>query len=261
MSEVNPYKPPGSHVEDVAPAAADAGSFLSGGRAVVAGQGWAWIAGAFGMFKSSPGTWIGIVIVLFIILVVLSLVPIVGTLATMLLFPVFTGGIMLGCHALKQGGKLEIGHVFAGFRSHAGDLVMLGVLGILAWIVVAIPVIVIVGGGAFFDFLRGDPASLGAMGSSFALAILVMLALSIPVYMALWFAPALVVSRELAPVEAIKQSFRACLKNIVPFLVYGVVMLALGIIAAIPFGLGFLVLGPMIMASVYVAYRDIFFAD
>ena len=135
----------------------------------------------------------------------------------------------------------------------------LGVFGILAWIVVAIPAVAIMGGGAFFAFMRGDLASVGAIGSSFALAFLVMLALSIPVYMALWFAPALVTLRELAPTDAIKQSFRACLKNIVPFLLYGIVMLVLGIIAAIPLGLGLLILGPMLMASVYVAYQDIFF--
>ena len=259
MSDVNPYKPPSSHVADVAPAATDAGSFIEGGRAVGAGQGWAWITGAFDMFKSKPGTWIVIVIILAVILIVLSLVPILGSLANLVLLPVFTGGIMLGCQALKQGGALEIGHVFAGFKSHAGNLVVLGVFGILAWIVVAIPAVAIMGGGAFFAFMRGDPASVGAIGSSFALALLVMLALSIPVYMALWFAPALVTLRELAPTDAIKQSFRACLKNIVPFLLYGIVMLVLGIIAAIPLGLGFLVLGPMLMASVYVAYQDIFF--
>ena len=75
---------------------------------------------------------------------------------------------------------------------------------------------------------------------------------------ALWFAPALVVLRGAAPVAAIKESFSACLKNFVPFLIYGIVLLVLGIVAAIPLGLGWLVLGPVVIASVYVAYRDIF---
>ena len=62
----------------------------------------------------------------------------------------------------------------------------------------------------------------------------------------------------MAPVAAMKASFGACLKNIVPFIIYGVVVLVLGIIAAIPFMLGWLVLGPVLAASVFVAYRDIF---
>ena len=52
-----------------------------------------------------------------------------------------------------------------------------------------------------------------------------------------------------------------CLKNFVPFLLYGVVLLVLCFVAAIPLGLGFLVLGPVAIASIYAGYRDIFAAD
>jgi uncharacterized membrane protein len=106
--------------------------------------------------------------------------------------------------------------------------------------------------------MRGDAAGAAAMGGSFVLAWLVAMALSIPIYMALWFAPALVVLRGLAPVAAVKESFFGCLKNVVPFLIYGIVLLVLGIVAAIPLGLGWLVLGPVAIASIYVAYRDIY---
>jgi uncharacterized membrane protein len=67
-----------------------------------------------------------------------------------------------------------------------------------------------------------------------------------------------VVLRGLAPVAAIKESFVGCLKNVVPFLIYGIVLLVLGIVAAIPLGLGWLVLGPVAIASIYVSYRDIY---
>jgi uncharacterized membrane protein len=56
-----------------------------------------------------------------------------------------------------------------------------------------------------------------------------------------------------------KASFVACLRNIVPFLVYGVILFVLAIVASIPFGLGWLVLGPVMAASLYAGYRDIFF--
>ena len=92
------------------------------------------------------------------------------------------------------------------------------------------------------------------------LAILVMLALMIPVAMAVWFAPGLAALNERGAVEAMKESFTGCLKNIVPFLVYGVVLLGLSIVASIPLWLGWLVLGPVVAASIYTAYRDIFFS-
>lgn len=92
----------------------------------------------------------------------------------------------------------------------------------------------------------------------FFIAMLVMLALLVPLAMAVWFAPALVVFHNVAPLEAMKASFFACLKNFVPFLVYGVILLVLCVIAMIPFGLGMLVMVPVMMGSVYASYVEIF---
>lgn len=231
---------------------------MMGGRTVSAGQGWTWIADGFGLFKKAPGMWIALVIVLFVILIVLAFIPLLGAVATFLLMPLFLAGLMLGCRALQGGGGLEVGHLFAGFKEHTGNLIVLGALAIGGWIIVMLPVIAIVGAGTIFGLMRGDAAGAAAMGGSFVLAWLIAMALSIPIYMALWFAPALVVLRGLAPVAAIKESFVGCLKNVVPFLIYGIVLLVLGIVAAIPLGLGWLVLGPVAIASIYVSYRDIY---
>lgn len=232
---------------------------MTGGRAVGAGQGWAWIADGFGLFRKSPGIWIALVVLLLVILLVLAFIPLLGAVATFLLMPVFIGGLTLGCRALQRGGELELGHLFAGFdKAHAGNLIVLGALAIGGWIIVMLPVVTIVGAGAVVGLMRGDAAGVAAMGGSLMLAWLVALALSIPIYMALWFAPALVVLRRMAPVAAAKESFFGCLKNFVPFLVYSIVFVVLGVLASIPLGLGWLVLGPVTVASVYVAYRDIF---
>ena len=189
----------------------------------------------------------------------MGLVPVLGALATWVLAPVFAGGIMLGCHAAAQGGEIEVAHIFAGFRNRAGSLVMVGLLSIVAWIAVMIPVFIVAGVGAFFGTMRGDAQAMAAVGPGILLAWLVALALAVPVYMALWFAPALVALREMAPIEALKQSFRGCVRNVMPFLVSGIVLTVLLIVAAIPFGLGLLVVMPVLMASVYVAYTEIFF--
>jgi uncharacterized membrane protein len=259
MSEVNPYRPPRSRVADVASAAARVDSFIEGGRSVPTSQGWAWIVEGFAMFKRKPWIWIAMMIILFVILIALSLVPALGSLANIALMPVFTGGIMLGCLALKRDGALEIGHLFAGFKSHAGSLVVLGLLSIAALMVVMVPGVMIMGGSAFFAVMRGDPASISAMGSTMAVALLVLMGLSIPIYMALWFAPALVTLRDISPIDALKQSFRGCLNNIMPFLIYGIALLILGVIAVIPIGLGLLILVPTVMGSIYAAYQNIFF--
>ena len=231
------------------------------GRAVAAGQGWAWITGGFELFKKQPGMWIALVVVLFVIMIVLSFLNILfflGSIALMLLMPVFIAGLMIGCQAQQRGSPLEMGHLFAGFKTQTGNLIVLGALALGGVIIVMVPVILIVGVGAFFGAARGDAAGAAAMGGSFFIAWLLAMALSVLLYMALWFAPALVALRRTAPVDAIKQSFFGCLKNIVPFLIYGIIMMVLSIVATIPLGLGWLVLGPVAIASVYVAYRDIY---
>ncbi|HEY7743952.1 MAG TPA: BPSS1780 family membrane protein [Burkholderiales bacterium] len=234
---------------------------VTGGRAVGAGQGWTWIAEGFGLFRKAPGIWIAAVVILFVILIVLAFIPLLGAVATFLVMPVFVGGLLLGCRALQGGGELELAHLFAGFKEQTGNLIVVGALAIGAWIIVMVPVVLIVGTGAVMGVLRGDAAGAAAAGGSFMLAWLVALALSIPIYMALWFAPALVVLRGMAPVAALQESFFGCLKNILPFLVYSIVLMVLGIVASIPLGLGWLVLGPTLIASVYVSYRDVFGGD
>jgi uncharacterized membrane protein len=170
---------------------------------------------------------------------------------------------MLGCKALGEGGELEIGHLFAGFKDKFGTLAAVGAIYLVASIVVALVVGLVTGAGVFALLRGGDPTAGQAAGAvmGMLLAMLVMMALMIPVAMAIWFAPALVVLNGRGAVDAMKESFAGCLKNIVPFLLYGVVLFIASIIAAIPLGLGYLVLGPVMAGSIYAAYRDIYFTS
>jgi uncharacterized membrane protein len=111
-------------------------------------------------------------------------------------------------------------------------------------------------------FLEGDTnaaaAKLMASGTVIALGGLIALALMVPLMAAYWFAPALVMMHDMKPLAAMKASFVACIRNFIPFLVYGIVMTIAAIVAMIPFGLGLLVWMPVAIASTYIAYRDIF---
>jgi hypothetical protein len=97
------------------------------------------------------------------------------------------------------------------------------------------------------------------LGPGFWIALLVGLGLLVPLMMAYWFAPPLVALSGLSAIAAMKLSFIACLRNMLPFLLYGLLVFLLALLAIVPFGLGLLVLGPTLMASMYVAYRDIFY--
>jgi uncharacterized membrane protein len=90
------------------------------------------------------------------------------------------------------------------------------------------------------------------------LAVLLALALMLPLLMAVWFAPALVVFHDMPATTAMRMSFSGCLKNMVPFLVYGILGFFLAILATLPLAAGWLVLVPMLWGSAYAGYRDIF---
>lgn len=227
-------------------------------RTVDPGRGVEWLKQGWELFLKNPGVWIAIAAILLVIVVVLGVVPVVGHLATNLLAPVFGGGMLLGCRALAQGGELKVDQLFAGFRENTGNLVLLGVIALVGTLLVGFVAAAIVGGRALSGAMIGEGAGIGVAAGGFLMGMLVFVALSVPLAMALWFAPSLVVFRGAAPIDAVKASFDACLKNIVAFLVYGLILFVLGVLAAIPLGLGFVLLLPVATGSVYAAYMDIF---
>lgn len=235
-----------------------AGNFHAEGRTVAGSRGWDWIAEGYALFRKQPGMWILASVVLGVIFVIVSTIPILGSLANALLFPIFGGGLMLACQAQAQGGTLELAQLFAGFKQRTGDLVMIGAFNLFGWVLIAFAVFSVIGGGVFMAVIRGGSLGAGISIASMLIALLLVAGLSVPLYMATWFAPALIVLQHEAPAAALKASFFACLRNWLPFLVYSVVLLVLGLVAAIPAGLGFLVLIPVLIASVYTSYRDIF---
>jgi uncharacterized membrane protein len=252
----NPYAAPKAAVADEAIVLnAD---FVPGGQSRPAGNGWSWIAEGWELFKRQPGLWIGMVLLAAVIFIAASLIPIVGPLATTLFGPVFAAGVMVGCKTLDSGGELELGHLFAGFRERTGTLIAVGALYLAATVVVIVVVSLVMGVGMMTMMGAGDPQEVAAMGMTIVLAVLIMFALLLPAVMAIWLAAPLVVFHEHGAVEAMKGSFAGCLKNILPFLVYSVVLFVFAIAATLPLMLGWLVLGPVFAASVYASYRDIY---
>jgi len=235
--------------------------------AVPSGRGSAWWSEGWRLFVAAPGPWVAITVVFIVLLVMIMFIPIIGSVATTLLEPVFAAGIFLGCRSLDRGGGLTIGHLFAGFSERLGPLIIVGLLYLIGSFaivaVVAGGLIATVGIGGLTALMSGDPfqaswAMLTSVGVGALLALLVGLLLGVPLLMAYWYAPALVVFRNDEPIAAMKASFRACLVNMLPMLVYSLFGLVFAIGASIPLGLGWLVLGPVFAASVYASYKDIF---
>lgn len=253
----NLYAPPAAHVED--PSQANEDSFIEGGRAVAAGAGWRWMVEGFNLFWRNPLIWIVNVLLFLFIVAAVQIVPVLGGIAGSLLAAILAGGLMLGAHAVYYGDALEVGHLFAGFRDRAGTLVLVGLIYLVSVVVVVVGLVMVMGVGLGFAGVVG--AGAGSMGIGVILAGLIALALLLPLGMAYWFAPALVSINGIGAVAAMKASFLGCLRNILPFLVYGLVVVVAAILATLPLGLGWFVLAPVLFASMYAGYRDIYYAD
>jgi len=235
-------------------------------RLLNAGRGASWWGEGWRVFTAAPGTWILILIVFVLIFCVLAIIPFLGQIALPLLIPVFSGGILLGCHALAKCQPLTVGHLFDGFKEgRAGPLIVLGLLSlvfnIIIWLVLMAVVVAVAGTsvlGMMTGDLSGEPPNFAAMGIGLALIIPLTVILFGVLLMLVWFAPPLVAINRLSPWAAMKSSFAACWSNMGALMIYGLVYIGLSIVATIPFGLGWLVLIPVLWGSWYAGWREMF---
>lgn len=269
-------------------------------RVVDAGRGFGWWGEGFRIFRASIGMWIGVFFVYLILTTLIGSIPFVGSIGHSLLTPVFIGGLMVGCRTLERGERLRMSHLFEGFQG--ANFVPLMIIGALN-IALVVGLMLLAGAGLFgtaklqdlgsmSDPLRAFEGPLAAMSGGIGLLVMLLAVVAVTVFAMLnWFAPALVVLRGVPAFQAMKLSFVACLRNWLPFLVYSLVVLIVGIavvlavvgvafvlgagalasgdiasgvgafigffIALVIAGLLFaLVVGPVAIGSVYAGFKD-----
>jgi len=267
MNATPPEPPPPSQVPIPPPSTQTAAATPPrDGWAVGANRGVAWWSEGWRLFTAAPVVWIVITLLYVVVIICLHFIPLLGQIAATVLTPVLAGGVLLGCRALDRGGELTIAHLFAGFSNKPGPLVLLGVLyfagEVLALLIVAVVGIAAFGLGGLSAMWSGDPMQLfTTLGLGALTLVLLLLLIGLPLLMAFWFAPALVALRNDEPFASLRTSFTASIRNIVPFLVFDLLGVVFAIVASIPLGLGWFVLAPVLAASVYASYKDIFGAE
>jgi uncharacterized membrane protein len=239
------------------------GGFIPNGRGRPISHGWHWIAEGWHIFTAAPLMWIVTIVLFIIISTVTAVIPIVGQIAGIVLTPVLIAGLMIGASEVSAGRPLSIGHLFAGFQQRVGSLVALGLLSTLFAIVAVVIVFFAFGSTAMQLMMKAqiDPLALTrSLGLLLSIAVVAALLL-LPLAMAYYFAPALIALGDQGPLAAMRMSIVACLRNALPLLIYSLVLMVLGVLASLPFALGWIVLLPVLIASLYASYRDIFHDD
>jgi hypothetical protein len=243
-------------------------------RSVDASHGWHWLTQGLLIFRNNPAQWISMIALLFIGSRLLLIVPYVG-LIVVLLTPNFLAGLTHGAQALSEGKPLRLGYLASGFLKNAGRLVTIGGVTLMGHFLMLLAMTT-VAGAALSDIVQTMSAgavteeTVAAMRTAaprLLLSVAVGLGVALPIMLAVWFAPMLVFFDDLKPVPAMIASLWACLRNLLPLLVYTAAVIAplfvmtqIGMALTRQPDLGIWLLAPVLVPSLYVSYRDLFVA-
>lgn len=233
---------------------------------VEAGRGWGWIVEGWQLFSKAPGMWVAIMLIYALISMALLLIPFIGELAYTILAPVFLGGMVYAAALTARSERLELGHLFEGFRNQErmGPLVLLGLISLGGTLIIAVIIIMFIGGSVVLGVAINNGGSVApseAVGVVFIAAIflvsLLILAFATLIMMAMFYGIPLVMLGKQDAWPAAQASIAACWINIRPLLVFGLIYILLGIVALIPFGLGLFILGPVTICALYASYQEV----
>ncbi len=248
-------------------------------RVVAFARGVRWLAEGWRLFRVSPITWLVLVFVYWMVMTTVSLVPLLGLAAATVLIPAFSVGFMAASRVCDQRANLELGLLFAGFRTRPAVQLTLGgvYLALLAALLWA-TTLVDDGSLARWMLTGRRPENEVLQSDAFFSALVLAAALYVPVMMLFWFAPVLGAWHALGVGKALFFSLVATLLNWRAFLGYGlavcvvtvvvpfVLLSALLLVAGGKFKLGIMalvfpmliVLLPTLFASFYASYCDVF---
>lgn len=234
-----------------------------------------WVKLGVQTFFKQPLALMGLFFMYLAMIAVLWLIPVIGSIAGVMLMPAATLGFMAATAEAAQG-RFPLPTVmvsaFRAGRQRARAMLVLGAI----YAVFAVLMGVVAG------MITGDLPDPTAAGTTpdpaLALRMLPALLLYVPVAMLFWHAPALVHWHGVTPVKSLFFSWIACVRNFGALTVYGLawtgvfvgVSLAISVVAAMLGGQSavnniavptFLLLLAMFSTSLYFTFRDSFQAD
>lgn len=221
-------------------------------------KGLEWLAAGWRTLLQAPGVWLAQALLYILVLFALGLVPLLGWAAVLVAFPVLSAGMVAGAAELAAGRPLKVGHLFEGLRRHAANLLIVGLFYLIGGLLAGLVAAAIGGSAALTGYVMGALAGLGLAIGGVMLASFIFTILWVGLIMALWFAPALVLLHDVAPLEAMRLSVSACSHNLLCFGLLAVMLYVLIWVAMLPAGLGMLVLVPVLAGALFASYRDTF---
>ncbi len=234
-------------------------------------RGWVWVRQGEQLILRNPLLAVSLALISAMAMFAMFLVPLLGPFVALTLMPVIIAGYMRVCRALEEDEEVELTHLVAGFQKNLPRLIALGCLLVLGLLVTA-TVIIAIGGEALRTLFEGLNATTDpkvqmdlmlAAGPEVNLGILVGMSLLVVLGLAFQYAPMLVFFSGMTPFASLRASMIGILRNVIPYTVYAIIMLAISaVLDILPFHTGMIISLPLSFTSLYASYRNIFpFAD
>lgn len=249
---------------------------------VPARTGLQWVKSGMRTYLRQPMAMTGLFLMFLALMSVLAVIPRVGNLLALTLLPAATLGLMAASKEAANGKFPMPGIMLSAFRAGRQQLRAMLILGAIyaVGILLILGISATVDGGKFANLylFGGEITAEDYYSAQFESAVLVAMALYMPMSMLFWHAPALVHWHGVPPVKSLFFSLVACLRNFAAFTVYNlswlVIIVALGTLLAIPASLLenpetisllmlplTLLMAAMYFTSIYFTFQDCFHSD
>lgn len=242
-------------------------------RRLPASRGRYWIVEGFRLFRRNPPLMTTVTLTYLVLVIVMNFLPLIGPFLLPLALPALSVCVANAARSIERGAEFRPAALFEGIFENRKALFVLGCLHLIGSLVLL---------GLTLLMEGGRLVSLDAMSGADEVevlgALLRLMLLALPLIMAFWFSPLLTAWDRVPAAKALFFSFVASWRNWRAFLVYG---LGLGLLMVFAPGLLLIVFGlvsktlldimsialrmmlvfvfaPILMASVYVSYRDVF---
>ncbi len=217
-----------------------------------------YISESFRIVNKNVGGFIGFTFIYLLIVIVMGLIPIIGSIGNLLISPPLAVGFYIVAKKIKDGESTEFGNFFDGFKFF-GDLVVVALLTLVVMLVIMIPIFVVMGMTmANIDVSANDVEAFGdIMAGSNVLLILLAFIPLLYIGIAYVWSAMLVVFRGMKGWEAMETSRKLITKNWFMMFLYVIVIGLIGSLGVILFGIGLLYTIPVYMVAAFVAFDDI----
>ncbi|MEY3422435.1 MAG: hypothetical protein RIR48_2749 [Bacteroidota bacterium] len=213
----------------------------------------------FRIFKDNPGGFIGFAVLFFIITIVIQMIPLLGFLIAIVVSPPLSVGIAIASHKQEKDGDMAFGNFFKGF-DYIGQLIVAYIIMLVVYLIIALPLIFMVGFELISSFASGDPETilessqeLAKMGIWFFVFAIIFTYLGV----CMRWTNYLIVFHKYDAVSAIKTSWQLVNKrwiwHFLFLLLCGLIIIG-GFLALL---VGIVVAYPIILAADYAGYADV----